>query len=128
MTGLRGPGRLPCAPAGHRGDKLAADERLLGQFLGFMEANDAKGYLRRLALRWATLPSGASPACSTSAWSAVRGFAAFAASLDEATQIPPASCLPGRAARAVPDLDNSHEVEAALARRWLFVPAPRACT
>jgi hypothetical protein len=41
-----------------------------------------------LAVRWATLPSGASPGWLGQRLSAVRGFAAFAASLEEATQIP----------------------------------------
>ena len=45
----------------------------------------------------------------------MRGFAAFAASLDEATEIPPASCLPGRPARAVPYLYSDAQVEAIMA-------------
>jgi len=97
------------------GYKLAADERLLRQFLGFMKAHDAKVITTALALQWATLPSGASPGWLAQRLSAVRLFAAFVASLDEATQIPPASCLPGRAARAIPYLYSDAEVEAIMA-------------
>jgi integrase len=97
------------------GYKLAADERLLRQFLGFMKAHDAKVITTALALKWATLPSGASPGWLSQRLSAVRLFAAFAASLDEATQIPPAGCLPGRAARAVPYLYSDAEVVAIMA-------------
>jgi integrase/recombinase XerD len=97
------------------GYKLAADERLLRQFLGFLEANGAGVITTALALRWATLPAGASPGWLSQRLSAVRLFAAFAASLDEATQVPPAGCLPGRAARAVPYLYSDAEVEAIMA-------------
>lgn len=97
------------------GYKLAADERLLRQFLRFMKANDATVITTGLALKWATIPSGASPGWLAQRLSAVRLFAAFAASLDETTQIPPAGCLPGRAARAVPYLYSDAEVEALMA-------------
>jgi integrase len=110
------------------GYKLAADERLLGQFLGFMKANDAKVITTALALRWATLPSGASPGWLSQRLSAVRGFAAFVASLDEATQIPPASCLPGRAARAVPYLYSDAEVEVIMAAARSLPSPLLACT
>jgi integrase/recombinase XerD len=97
------------------GYQLAADGRLLRQFVGFMEANDARVITTALALQWATLPSGASPGWLAHRLSAVRLFAAFAASLDEATQIPPAGCLPGRPARAIPYLYSDAEVEAIMA-------------
>jgi integrase len=97
------------------GYKLAADERLLRQFLGFLEANGAGVITTELAVRWATLPAGASPGWLRQRLSAVRLFAAFVASLDEATQIPPPGCLPGRAARAVPYLYRDTEVEAIMA-------------
>ena len=76
------------------GYKLAADERLLRQFLRFMKANDATVITAALALKWATLPSGARPGWLAQRLSAVRLFAVFAASLDEATQVPPAGCPP----------------------------------
>ena len=68
-----------------------------------------------LALSRATLPSGASPGWLAQRLPAVRGFAAFAASLEEATEIPPAGCLPGRPARAVPCLCSDAEAEAIMA-------------
>ena len=81
------------------GYKLAATERLLGRFLDFMEANDAEVITTALALRWATLPTGATPGWLGQRLSAVRLFAVFVASQEEATQIPPpAACRAGRPA------------------------------
>ncbi|HYB70613.1 MAG TPA: tyrosine-type recombinase/integrase [Candidatus Bathyarchaeia archaeon] len=115
MTGLRAALADYLALRRALGYKLAVHERLLGQFLDFLEAHDAEVITTALAVRWATLPSGASPGWLGQRLSAVRGFAAFAASVEEATQIPPAGCLPGRAARAVPYLYSDAEVEAIMA-------------
>ena len=105
------------------GYKLAVGEHLLGQFLDFLEANDAEVITTALALSWATLPLGATPGWLGQRLSAVRLFATFVASLDEATEIPPAGCLPGRAARAVPYLYSDAEVEAIMAAAR-SLPAP----
>jgi hypothetical protein len=84
MTGLRAALADYLALRRALGYKLAADECLLRQFLGFMKANDAKMITTALALRWATLPSGASPGWLSQRLSAVRGFAVFVAIRDEA--------------------------------------------
>ena len=115
MTGLRAALADYLALRRALGYKLVVAERLLGQFLDFLEADGAEVITTALALRWATLPAGASPVWLAQRLSAVRGFATFAASLDEATEIPPASCLPGRPARAVPYLYSDAQVEAIMA-------------
>ena len=115
MTGLRAALADYLALRRALGCKLVVAERLLGQFLDFLEAGGAEVITTALALRWATLPAGASPVWLAQRLSAVRGFATFAASLDEATEIPPASCLPGRPARAVPYLYSAAQVEAIMA-------------
>ncbi len=61
MTGLRAALADYLALRRALGYKLAADERLLRQFLGFMKANDATVITTALALKWAALPSVASP-------------------------------------------------------------------
>ena len=114
MTGLRAALADYLALRRALGYKLVVAERLLGQFLSFVEADGAEVITTELALRWATLPSGASPVWHAQRLTAVRLFAAFAASIDEATEIPPASCLPGRP-RAVPYLYSDAEVEAIMA-------------
>jgi integrase/recombinase XerD len=97
------------------GYRLAAAERLLGQFLDFMDAEGAGTITADLAVRWAAMPSGTSPGWRAQRLSAVRQFAVFAASLDEAVQVPPAGCLPGRPARAVPYIYSDAEIEAIMA-------------
>lgn len=94
------------------GYRLVVAERLLGQFLDFMDAEGAGVITADLAVRWAALPAGTSPAWLAQRLSAVRQFAVFATSLDETTQVPPAGCLPGRPARAVPYIYSDAEVEA----------------
>jgi len=81
MTGLRAALADYLALRRALGYRLAVHERLLGQFLDFLEANDAEVITTALAVRWATLPSGASPGWFGQRLSTVRGFAAFAASL-----------------------------------------------
>jgi integrase/recombinase XerD len=97
------------------GYRLAMAERLLGQFLDFMDAEGAGTITADLAVRWAAMPSGTSPGWRAQRLSAVRQFAVFAASLDEAVQVPPAGCLPGRPARAVPYIYSDAEIEAIMA-------------
>jgi integrase/recombinase XerD len=115
VTGLRAALADYLALRRALGYKLVVTERLLGQFLDFLEADGAEVITTALALRWATLPAGVSPVWLAQRLSAVRGFAAFAASLDQAAEIPPASCLPGRPARAVPYLYSDAQVEAIMA-------------
>lgn len=123
MTGLRAALADYLALRRALGYKLVVAERLLGQFLDFLEADGAEVITTELALRWATLPAGASPVWLAQRLSAVRGFATFAASLDEATEVPPAGCLPGRPARAVPYLYSDAQVEAIMAAAR-SLPAP----
>jgi len=115
VTGLRAALADYLALRRALGYKLVVAERLLGQFLDFLEADGAEVITTELALRWATLPAGAGPAWLAQRLTAVRLFAAFAASIDEATEIPPASCLRGRPARAIPYLYSDAEVEAIMA-------------
>ncbi len=97
------------------GYRLAVAERLLGQFLDFLEGSDASAITTALAIRWASLPSGASPGWLAQRLSTVRLFASFVAGLDGQTEIPPVDCLPGRPARATPYLYRDDEIEAIMA-------------
>ena len=126
MTGLRAVLADYLALRRALGYKLAVHERLLGQFLDFLEANNTEVITTALAVRWATLPSGATPGWLGQRLSAVRGFAAFAASLEEATRSA-GLCLQGRAARAVPYLYRDTEGRGDHGRRPVAsVPAARA--
>jgi integrase/recombinase XerD len=97
------------------GYRLVVAERLLGQFVSFLEENDASAITTALALSWATLPAGVSPGWLTQRLSTVRLFASFVASVDPETEVPPAGYLPGGPARATPYLYSDDEVEAIMA-------------
>ncbi len=95
MTGLR------TALAGYLdlrrglGFKLERDAKLLDQFISYLEQRGASTVTTAGALAWATLPAGASPGWLRMRITVVRGFAAYLATLDPATEVPPASLLPG---------------------------------
>jgi integrase/recombinase XerD len=75
------------------GFKLARDEKLLEQFISWLEDRGTATITVVDALAWATLPAGASRAgcgCVTM----VRGFAAYLATLDPSAEVPPASLPP----------------------------------
>lgn len=110
------------------GYKLVLAERLLGQFLDFLEDNDAEVITTSLALRWATLPSGTSPGWLAQRLSVVRCFATFVASIEEATEIPPADYLPGHGRRTVPYLYSDDEVETIMACARALPTPLLACT
>jgi integrase/recombinase XerD len=87
-------------------------ERLRGQledFVGYMGATGEAIVSVRSALAWAT-----DPAKTTNCWSArlsaVRGFARYLKSFDDAHEVPPRGLLPPDAGRQVPYLYSPGEV------------------
>ena len=75
------------------GFRLAAPARLLGQFVGYLEARSASTITTADALAWAVLPAGASPAWHAIRLSAVRGLAAYLHGSDPSVQVPPAGLI-----------------------------------
>ena len=77
------------------GYKLERAEKLLGQYLAFLEERDESVITIKNTLTWVTLPGG-----SDSWWafrlSAVRGFASYLHALDPVHEIPPADLCPNR--------------------------------
>jgi integrase/recombinase XerD len=94
------------------GFKLARDEKLLEQFIGWLEQRGAATVTVADALAWATLPHGASRGWLRMRITVARGFAAYLATLDPATEVPPASLLPGGSHRAVPYLYSAADITA----------------
>ncbi len=93
------------------GYKLARPEKLLGQFITYLEEAGAATVTTRHALAWAILPGG------DASWhalrlSAVRGFATYLRTLDPATEIPPADLIPWRPRRATPYLYSDADITA----------------
>jgi integrase/recombinase XerD len=98
------------------GFKLARDEKLLEQFITWLEDRGATTVTVADALAWAMLPAGASPGWLRMRITVVRGFAGYLATLDPATEVPSASLLPGGSRRAVPYLYSAADITALMAQ------------
>ena len=98
------------------GFKLARDEKLLEQFISWLEERGTATVTVTDALAWATLPAGASPGWLRMRITVVRGFATYLATLDPAAEVPPASLLPGGSRRAVPYLYSAADIAALMAQ------------
>jgi integrase len=97
------------------GYRLARAEKLLCQFLDYLEAIGASHVTLAAALNWAQLP-----VCGESNWwadrlSVVRGFATYLHNLDPAHEVPPADLLPRRPLRASPYLYSDADICALIA-------------
>jgi integrase len=96
------------------GYKLARPEKLLGQFIAYLEDAGAETVTTGLALSWATLPGG------NQSWhalrlSAVRGFAAYLHTIDPSAEVPPTDLIPWRPCRATPYLYSDADITALIA-------------
>jgi integrase len=94
------------------GYKLKKTEKLLGQYLTYLEDRGDQRVRTETALTWATLPTSAHPRWTYERLSVVRGFAAHLRALDPATEIPPANLLPRHRCRATPYLYSDEDVAA----------------
>jgi integrase len=98
------------------GYQLIRAEKLLGQFLTYVEARGETHLRTETALAWATQPTGDQPSgWATQRLSLVRGFATHLHTLDPATEVPAADLLAGRARRATPYLYTDDEIVALIA-------------
>ena len=105
------------------GFALERTERLLAQFVAYLEAAGAEAVTVDVAVAWATLPDAADPSWYAHRLSVVRGFAKHLAFIDERTEVPPADLLPYRKRRATPYLYSPEDVSALMAAAALF-PSP----
>ena len=94
------------------GYRLARAEKLLAQFLAFVEDRGEEHLTIETALAWATTPAGADPSWMSRRLSDVRRFAVHLRGIDPATQVPPADILPARTRRATPYLYSAEEISA----------------
>ena len=92
------------------GYRLVRAEKLLTQFLAFVEERGEKHLTLDTALAWATAPAGADPSWISRRLSDIRRFAIHLRGIDPATQVPPADILPGRTRRATPYLYSPEEI------------------
>jgi integrase/recombinase XerD len=94
------------------GYKLRRTEKLLGDFIGYIEAAAADRVTVDLAIAWATLPTNGDSNWRSWRLSVVRSFASYLQTLDAATEVPPTDLLPFRSRRAVPYLYSDEDIAA----------------
>jgi integrase len=110
------------------GYRLARPEKLLGQFLDYLERTGQNTLSVAAALDWARLPAGG----GESNWwayrlSVVRGFATYLHTLDPVHEVPAPDLLPHRPHRASPYLYSDAEITALItAAESLGTPLRRA--
>ena len=97
------------------GYKLERPEKLLAQFLAYLDEVGSESVTVEQALAWARLPADADPSWWSQRLSVVRGFAAYLHTLDPAAEVPAAELLPWRRRRATPYLYTDAEIAALLA-------------
>jgi integrase len=98
------------------GYKLERAEKLLEQYLEYLDALGAEQITIENAVAWATLPAvGKDGHWWAFRLSVVRGFAKYLHALDDVHQVPPADVLPNRAHRASPYLYSQEEILALMA-------------
>ena len=96
------------------GYKLARTEKLLAQFIAFLEERGERVITIENTLAWVTLPGG-SDSWRAFRLSAVRGFAAYLHALDDTHDVPPADLCPNRPARATPYPYSDQQIAALMA-------------
>jgi integrase/recombinase XerD len=94
---------------------LRRAEKLLNQFLDYLEERGVSTSTTDLAVAWARLPQDASPLWWAYRLTAVRGFAGYLHVLDEAHEIPPTDALPWKPHRANPFLYTDAQIAALIA-------------
>lgn len=111
------------------GSKLGGHDRLLCDFVSYLEAADATTVTTELALSWAKLPGeSAHPAYIGNRLGVVRGFARHLQAFDPTTEVPPARLLAFATCRAVPFLYSDDEIAALMRAARSLTPALRAAT
>jgi integrase len=110
------------------GYRLARAEKLLAQFIAWMNEHGEQTITTASALAWATLPPATGSNWHAHRLSVVRGFAAHLHALDPAHEPVPQDLLPQRPRRAVPYLYTDTEIRALMAASSVIPTPHRAAT
>jgi integrase/recombinase XerD len=97
------------------GYSLQRAEKLLGQFVDYLDACGASTVTTEHALAWARLPESADPSWWAHRLTVVRGFAGYLHALDEAHEVPPTDVLMWKSHRANPFIYTDDEITALIA-------------
>jgi integrase len=110
------------------GYALARDEKLLVQFIGWLEQHDRHMVTVDDAVTWVRLPDMAGPSWLRMRMQVVRGFAGYLHTLDAAHEVPPPGLVPARVGRAVPYLYSDTDIAALMAEAAALKSAMRQAT
>jgi integrase/recombinase XerD len=110
------------------GFKLESDQRLLEDFVGYLERAGAARITTEQALCWARLPENARPYHWRKRLGVVRLFARYLATIDPATEIPSKDLLPATRQRLAPYIYSSAEIAALMGAARALAPPSRAAT
>ncbi len=92
------------------GYKLHRPEKLLRQFLDYLEAAGGEAITTEHALAWACQPKSSDSSWQSQGLSVVRGFANYLQNIDIDAEVPPRDLLPWRPRRASPYLYTEQEI------------------
>jgi integrase/recombinase XerD len=110
------------------GYKLRQEEQLLASFTTYLQARGLDRVTVTAALGWASQPGHASPAWHAKRLSAVRGFAAYLATINPASEVLARGLLPGRASRSASYLYSPQQARALMAAASRLACPLRAAT
>lgn len=109
----------------HRlGFKLRDATFELSKFVRFAQQAKATFITTKLALDWATQPTGCQPARYGNRLSMVRGFAEYLSAVDPRTEVPPTGLLPDRYQRKTPYLYSDQQITQ-LIKAAQQIPSPK---
>ena len=109
------------------GYRLDRQEKLVGQFLDYLEELGVEQITIEHALRWATLPAGA-PRWHANRLCAVRSFARHLRAIGVPVEVPVSGLLPSSGSRAVPYLYSDEQIAALMDATSMLSTPHRAAT
>lgn len=109
------------------GFKLVRSEKMIAQFITYLEKHDQTRITTEMALTWATLPQ-AGQTWAYARLSIVRRFAQYMRSIDPATEVPPTHILVQNKGRATPYIYSRHDLDTLVDATRMFRSADRALT
>lgn len=110
------------------GYKLERAEKLLTQFLTYLEEHSQQHISIETTLAWATLPAGEHHYWWAYRLVVIRRFIAYVRTIDPATEVPPTNLLPIRSPRATLYLYSAEQIAALLAATGTLRTPHRAAT
>ena len=126
MTGLRQVLKDYLLIRRQLGYKLKADERLLENFVAFLERAGAVRITTELAVMWAKLPVDARPHRWRQRLGIARGFARYLATIDPDSEVPSKDLLPAHRPRVAPYIYSLAEIAALMGAAGALMPPLRA--